>query len=287
MSNRKHNNDRDYAYFEASINDEVLHEVRSLAIAFPKDRLKRFEVSGQFYWLKRTDRPKFYPLGKLIHGLCSPILYPAVFKSSPLRSAKTRAQDEVAKAQAFRSAGIAVPNMALAETTILALQDIGQTLHEKMQGLVAKQDLQAKDILLNKVMVSVGHLHSKGLVHGRPHLRDMFEDENGDIGFFDFEEIPEKAMPFLDAAARDLWLIAFHVAQYASTPEAGQHALRLWATAVPPEIPKRVAFYCRKIDGVMKIVKRVAAIKSGRDLRQFIAAYDLLKQSVENDPINW
>ncbi|MEM5472221.1 hypothetical protein WNZ14_10840 [Hoeflea sp. AS60] len=262
-------------------------EAKRLVGLYPGNRLKKFSICGNSYWLKRSDRPAIYPVGKLLHGIASPILYPPIIKSSPLRSAVKRTEDEFAKSKALNAVGIPSPPITLVTPTVFIAPDLGQTLYDKISEFLLSHDHQSIDALLRRATASLGRLHAAGLIHGRPNLRDMFEHQSGDIGFFDFEEVPERSMPFADAAARDFWLFAFQLAQYSSSRESAIEALLVWVALAPREATKRVAVYYHDLKTIMYLARFVSKIKSGRDLRQFIGAYDLISQAIEANPKQW
>lgn len=271
-----------------NLQDAALHQAAQNIIALnDKARLQTLLFQDQIYWVKRLDRPRFYGLGKLIHWLLSPIAVAPILKSSPLRSAQQRALDEYAKAEALRRAGIATPPMAIIAPTVVISQDKGETLNDKVLHLISIKDHAGVDALLKRVTIALGHLHAKGFVHGRPHLRDMFEEATGAIGFFDFEEVPEKSMPFADAAARDLLLLSFQISQFSTNAQSGYDALEAWRIIAPEAACHRVTHHVRKLKHFATLVTKMGGKKAGRDLREFLAAYDLLADTIQQAPDRW
>jgi len=170
-------------------------------------RISSCERDGRKVWIKRYDveKPR---LGRRLHYALSGLL-PLFLRATPLRPCEDMVMQELRKAYAFSQAGLpTAPIIAIANCSLM-LEDIGETIAQRLKTLRI-QDRIGHDNLLIQCGEALGQAHGAGLVHGRPHPRDMFLHE-GKIGFFDFEEEPEAVMDLAQAQARDTWLLFFQI----------------------------------------------------------------------------
>jgi len=175
-------------------------------------RISCCERDGRKVWIKRYDveRPR---LGRRLHARLSPLLPLPYLRAAPLRPCEDMVMQEVRKTYAFSEAGLPIaPIIAISGCSIM-LEDIGETLAHRLKHL-RKLDAISHDNLLIQCGEALGQAHGSGLVHGRPHPRDMFLAQ-GRIGFFDFEEEPETVMKLAQAQARDAWLLFFQISSQA------------------------------------------------------------------------
>jgi len=181
-----------------------------------RERITYCERDGRKVWIKRYDveRPR---LSRRLHARLSPLLPQPFLRASPLRPCEDMVMQEVRKTYAFHQAGLPVaPIIAIAGCGMM-LEDVHETIEQRLKYLRSK-DAIGHDNLLIQCGEALGQAHGQDLVHGRPHLRDMFLSEES-IGFFDFEEEPEAVMSRAQAQARDAWLLFFQISSQALDKE--------------------------------------------------------------------
>jgi len=175
-------------------------------------RISSCDYDGRKVWIKRYDVEKAR-FGRRVHARISGLLPLPFLRAAPMRMPEDMVMQEVRKTYAFVQAGLPVAPITAISGGSLMLEDIGETLADKLKQL---RDLDAigHDNLLIQCGEALGIAHGANLVHGRPHPRDMFI-EGEKIGFFDFEEEPEAVMSLAQAQARDAWLLFFQISSLA------------------------------------------------------------------------
>lgn len=129
------------------------------------ERVVRFEHLGQVYWLKQAE--------KLTGAM-------RFLKANP----KTAIQTEIETLTQLAKQGAQVPELVCFDDNFLVVADVGKTLSE---WIVNPEVDQAKRLrILTDSGEALAKLHSLGLAHGRPALRDI-SWHDGKISFIDFE----------------------------------------------------------------------------------------------------
>jgi len=174
-------------------------------------RIISVEREGRKVWIKRYDveKPR---LGRRLHARFSWAL-PLFLRAAPIRPCEDMVMQEVRKTYDFHAAGLPVAPIIAISGCSLMLDDIGETVAQRLK-YIRLRDAIGHDNLLIQCAEALGQAHAHGLVHGRPHPRDMFLAQ-GNIGFFDFEEEPEAVMSQAAAQARDAWLLFFQISSQA------------------------------------------------------------------------
>lgn len=243
-------------------------------------RIACVEREGQKVWIKRQGIEK-KPFGKRLHA-CLSFLFPAHFmKASPVRDAIGMNEQEVRKIEAFKKAGIPVPEILAIDGPALMISDVGQTVQKRLDYL-KKTDPAAHEDLLVKCAEALGKVHHAGLVHGRPHPRDMFIKE-GKIGFFDFEEEPEAIMPIPAAQARDAWLLFFQIsAQALDKSKTDNEAFEAWKQQVPQQTLAELKKIVRFFSIFITPLKLAKLIYLGGDGKRMLSAMEFLSSNLKN-----
>ena len=235
---------------------------------------------GKKVWIKRQGIEK-RPWGKRLHGSLSFLLPAAFMKSSPLRDALAMNGQEIRKIEKFRKAGIAVPEILAVDGPALMISDVGQTVQKRLDFL-KKNDGEAHEKLLIQCGEALGKVHHAGLVHGRPHPRDMFMAGN-ELGFFDFEEEPEAVMPIPTAQARDAWLLFFQVSAQSLEKNKTDHvAFEAWKKQVSPETLKQLEKIVRFFSIFITPLKLSRFIYLGGDGKRMLSATEFLSSNLKN-----
>lgn len=194
------------------------------------ERITSATVDGQRVWIKRFDAIN-RGFAKWLHAAGSALAFHPFLRSSPWLTPQAQVQRELRKSSAFRAAGFATPTIHHAREAVLVSAHCEPLASHRLDVLV--DDPAAHDALLTQCAEALGRVHAAGLCHGRPHPRDMFL-QGGAIGFLDFEEEPEAAMPLAVAQARDAWLLIQQIAGKAMTPEGDRIAFEAWRRNAPP-----------------------------------------------------
>lgn len=255
--------------------DELVAILHAVAQS-PDFRVRAVEVAGQRVWIKRYDT-EAPGLAKRLHGFVSPLLFPAFLRNSAPASGSAGVARESAKIAKFRAAGLRTPAILYQSGSLMIQSDVAPTLWERVAGM----DVPSRRRLLPKAFEALGQVHRAGLVHGRPHLRDMSFGEEGAC-FFDFEEEPEAVMPRAEAQARDLVLLMLPVAVLEPDIETQRDCLHAWTNAAPVAAIRSLNRMLRICGPVLWISRLVPASLRGGDLKRFIAASRFLVASISD-----
>ena len=257
-------------------------EMLLAALALRTNRVERVELSFGAVWIKRygTERPPIWTKAQtaLARLLRQPFLQP-----SPALDSKGMIAREIRRIATFAQAGVPVPNVLYSSGSALVLSDVAPTVTARLKALAAT-DPAAHDDLLVACAAHLGALHAKGLCHGRPHPRDFFLAGEA-IGFMDFEEEPEAAMPLATAQARDLWLLFLQVADRALLGrETIDRAFAAWRHAAPAGIDGELVKMLRFLGKFLWLTRLIGRVHMGSDLRRFLAATGYLSDVLLNAP---
>jgi len=213
--------------FDLNSNSMGLSEANELIFnAARRVRITSLMHEGRKIWIKRYD-VEGAGLGRRFHARLSPLLPWHYLRAAPLRSCEDMVMQEVRKTYNFHAAGLPVAPIISISGCGLVLEDIGETVAERLKDLHSR-DAIGHDNLLIQCAEALGQAHAHDLVHGRPHPRDMFIREEK-IGFFDFEEEPEVVMSVAQAQARDAWLLFFQIfARALDKQNTGSAAFTAW-----------------------------------------------------------
>lgn len=239
-------------------------------------RVERVELSFGAVWIKRygTERPPVWTKAQTaLAGLFrQPFLRPSPYLDSSGMIAR-----EIRRIETFAEHGVPVPQVLYASGNALVLSDVAPTVTARLDVL-RDTDPAAHDALLVRCAADLGALHARGLCHGRPHPRDFFVA--GDrIGFMDFEEEPEAAMPLATAQARDLWLLFLQLTDRARLgEETSRKAYAAWRSAAPPQIETELARMLRFLSKFLSPTRLIGRVHMGSDLRRFLAATGYLSE---------
>lgn len=173
------------------------------------------EIDGQRVWFKKggTGKRTFW---HLLQGWIASALKKPVLAVTAIPEGVNAAKQEAENLQKFLQQGIRVPDVLAGNDQMLAVSHLGTTFSHLLDET---KDLEERKRLLLMAIEGVAAMHSKGLVHGRPYLRDIILCDDGKVGFIDLEEDPLAVMDFHQAQARDVWLFLCSAAKYARHPD--------------------------------------------------------------------
>lgn len=266
----------DGAHTDGTIPEDELVAILHAVAQSPDFRVRAVEVAGQRVWIKRYDTEPL-ALAKRLHGFVSPLLLPTFLRNSAPAIGPAGVARESAKIARFRAAGLRTPAILYQNGSLMIQSDVAPTLWER----VADLDAPSQRHMLFKAFEALGEVHRAGLVHGRPHLRDM--SLGGDeVCFFDFEEEPEAVMPSAEAQARDLVLLMLPVAALEPDIETQRDCLQAWMKGAPVAAIRSLIRMLRFCGPVIWILRVVPASLQGSDLRRFIAGSRFLVASISD-----
>ena len=240
------------------------------ALANGTQRVERVALSAGAVWIKRygTERPPVWTKAQtaLARLFGQPFLRP-----SPYLDGKGMIAREIRRIGTFAAHDMPVPKVLHASGNALVLADVAPTITARLDAL-REEDPAAHDALLVASAAALGALHGKGLCHGRPHPRDFFLAGER-IGFMDFEEEPEAAMPLATAQARDLWLLFLQLVDRARLGEAtADRAYAAWRAAAPAAAEAELAKMLQFLGKFLSPTRLIGRVHMGSDLRRFLAA---------------
>lgn len=167
-------------------------------------------IEGQKIWVKRASKSK-KTFWHILQGGCAKIFNQPMIAPTVIKGGAEIFAAEIQKLKDFKAAGILVPEVLAADSKILVMSDLGEPLDHVLNG----KDAAEKQEILMQAVGALLNLHQKGLVHGKPYLRDMVLSATGEIGFLDLEENPQNFMTLPQAQARDIWLFLCFAAKQA------------------------------------------------------------------------
>ncbi|WP_411034374.1 serine/threonine protein phosphatase [Shinella sp. BYT-45] len=239
-------------------------------------RVERVDLSFGAVWIKRygTERP---PVWTKAQAMLARLFSQPFLRPSPYLDSKGMIAREIRRIETFAAHGVPVPEVLYSSGSALVLSDVAPTVMARLDALRGA-DPAAHDALLVACAADLGALHGKGLCHGRPHPRDFFMAGER-IGFMDFEEEPEAAMPLPTAQARDLWLLFLQLVDRARLGEAtAEKAYAAWRASAPPAAEAELAEMLRFLGKFLSPTRLIGRVHMGSDLRRFLAATRYLSQ---------
>ncbi|HPD82840.1 MAG: RIO1 family regulatory kinase/ATPase [Alphaproteobacteria bacterium] len=180
----------------------------------PNKNIVAGTVDGRRVWVKKAS-PSKKTFWHVLQGVISKLVHQPILTPTVIDGAAQAFIAEIQKMRSFREKGISVPEIHAANDTIMVMSDLGECLEHLLNQ--NKEPVYQKEIL-EKAITALANLHKKGLVHGKPYVRDMTL-VNNEIGFLDLEENPQHFMSLAQAQARDVWLFLSFVAKYARNPQ--------------------------------------------------------------------
>lgn len=171
-------------------------------------RIERTLFEGRDAWIKRPEKPRSNGFS-FLHS-CLGFFLPDALQPTGSQGGMQGLLDEADRLKTFAAASVRVPSVLEVTDDYIVLSDCGTQLRQILHEASDAKDVQK---WLRQAVVNLADLHAKGLVHGRPHLKDMtvFGD---DIYLLDLEEDPVNVMPLQDAQARDIWLLLSSCAEF-------------------------------------------------------------------------
>lgn len=171
---------------------------------------------------------------------------------------------EANRLKRFAAASIPVPEVLDVATDHIVLSDCGSQLRTVLTGITNQKEQRA---VLERAVANLAALHAAGLVHGRPHLKDMTLGEDGQIYLLDLEEDPLRVMTLSDAQMRDVWLLLASCAEFCpDTFDDLTSLLAVYQDASEHDIRRQARAFGRNLRWVRKLVDLAKARDASRDV---------------------
>ncbi len=174
----------------------------------PDVRVIEQNHEGQRIWVKQAVGSKSKAWHR-VQAAFSKVIRNPMLRPTVLQCGRSGLREEAARIRRFYEAGFHVPQILDQCEQYIVLSDLGGTLERHLKNLRRDGKLEECKPLLLSAVRELARLHKAGLVHGRPHVKDLVysADNGGRIGFLDLEEDPQAVMPFDCACSRDIWLL--------------------------------------------------------------------------------
>jgi tRNA A-37 threonylcarbamoyl transferase component Bud32 len=267
--------------FRVHLEDEDISALMQTLLA-SKKRVQQVKLSSGTVWIKRqgTEKPSWWVKSL---GVLAKLLPYAFMRPSPTLDPTSMMRREIDAMERFAAKGFPVPQIIYASDTAMILSDAGLTIAQRLDRL---EDAPAEhDALMVECAAALGDLHTAGLCHGRPHVRDFFM-QDGRIGFMDFEELPQAVMPLETAQARDLWLLFLPLSTRVLNGELTlDAAYRAWAARAPQAAISELRRLTMILGRFLPLARLIGRVQMGSDLRRFIVATDFLMNALKLDAI--
>lgn len=244
-------------------------------------RIQRAAIGTELVWIKSIEAKTLH-LGHYLQSLLSIGLPGTVFRPATLERGEDAAKGEAARMAAFAKAGFPVPRVLYQEKTKLILSDCGDSIQERLVALRQAGEEDRHDALLVAIAESMGRVHAAGLVHGRPHPRDMFWQDEA-VGYLDFEQTPLRVMKLDRAQARDALFVFAFICDMAMRDDTADRAFAAWSANAPDDAKKQLSRAVGQMKPLIIVGSWVAKIKLGADLRRFLAGTTFLLMALQID----
>jgi tRNA A-37 threonylcarbamoyl transferase component Bud32 len=246
----------------------------ALATHDPDYRVIKANYNGKTIWIKQNTNPKrkiWHHLQSLLTALIPlPVFRPTVSNADAL-------QQEAQRLRLFKEKNIPVPDVLYSTDRVFALSDAGTPLRDILSSMTDPADRQ---LLLEKTMLALVHLHQAGLCHGRPLPKDMLW-QDGEIIFIDLEENPLSVMSLAQAQARDVWLFLNGCVRYLKTnPDALERLYALYAGQISSATLHELKIMVRWLRPIRFIAEHLIMPFAGNDVRKAVIVNKMLEKAV-------
>jgi len=175
-----------------------------------KGRVSKISWQGKTLWVKKAVPNKAKAWHQLQRGAALLLPMP-ILRATTSTGGPEGLQHEAVRIEEFTKAGFRAPRVWGLTDDYIVLEDLGMMAEKKLR--TQPQSFEA-DVAACAALVA--RLHKAGLAHGRAKLNDIVFQEDGGIGFIDFEEDVYGAnIPLPALQARDIWLFSCSLARFA------------------------------------------------------------------------
>lgn len=213
-------------------------------------------------WIKRPEKRRS-GFVSFLHSCVSHFL-PAVLQPTGSKGGMAGLLEEADRLKQFAARSIVVPKLLDVTDDCIILSDCGPHLRHVLKTAANPQDVKN---LLEQATTNLAAVHASGLVHGRPHLKDMTLNSDGSVCLLDLEEDPLKVMGPNAAQARDIWLFLSSCAEFCDNPlEDLKALLELYRSFAGNDIDLELRNIARSGRPFRKVINFFRASNVGRDV---------------------
>ncbi|MEP0521741.1 MAG: hypothetical protein ABJO09_19110 [Hyphomicrobiales bacterium] len=225
-------------------------------------RTERTLYNEQSAWIKRPEKQRS-DFVSFLHKSVS-IFLPTVLKPTLATGGLAGLLEEADRLKNFSAKSVVVPEVLNVSDDSIILSDCGPHLRHVLKTTSDKKEVAD---LLKRATGNLAEVHAKGLVHGRPHLKDMTLKDDGSVCLLDLEEDPLKVMGLDAARARDIWLLLSSCAEFCDHPlEDLTDLLSLYRNSTTSNIDQELRNIARSGRPFRKIIGFFRASNVGRDV---------------------
>ena len=168
-------------------------------------------IAGRDAWLKAYDQGDNRRLALGLLDAVARRLDIDALRPPPHPGGGAAKRIEARRIRELAALGVRVPRVLGEGESTLLLSDIGATLAARLREAA---DAQTVDALTTRVIDAIADAHARGAYFGQLVPRNITLDDDGRVGFIDFEEDPLDVMSLPQAQARAWLLFAFGMAKY-------------------------------------------------------------------------
>ena len=169
--------------------------------------------TGQKYWLKKSAPARGY-FRYMALNIFSKLLRTPLLKAVPQKGGQIALDLEIQRIEMLKSKGVEVPEIATVGPGWILLNDLGVSIIDDMK--TNRKDQQRIRKLFSICLKAIKKLHNADQYMSQGFVRNMLmvEEDNGTVGFIDFEDDPLTVMNLQQAQARDLMLFINSTARF-------------------------------------------------------------------------
>lgn len=211
-------------------------------------------VQGQAAWLKAygAEERRVLRLGAL--DALARMLRIRALRPPPHAGGAEARRIEARRLAELDALGVHVPHIMGESESVLVLSDLGQTLAQRLRE--AGDDDARIDALTASVVAAIARAHRDGAYFGQLLPRNIAIDDDGIVGFLDFEEDPLQVMSLRDAQTRDWLLFAFGMTRYyEQRPQVLADLIAGALRDALQEVGERTAQAGRQLDRIARSVR--------------------------------
>ena len=174
-----------------------------------RGRMVKGTWQGQTIWLKKFTKKKRLGFMKIRDGMAKLNQNPLYFSTEARDNSQI--SGEVKRLKLLQARGINVPEVLVHSDSWFVMTDKGDSLRHLLHSNSLSESERLT--LLTQAVKALAQLHSAGMWHGRPVLRDLMWDGNA-IAFVDFEEDVGSKLSLQQCQVRDILIFLHNVTRY-------------------------------------------------------------------------
>ena len=243
--------------------------------------VQRYQWQGDQVWVKRSVAPRprwhFWLLGMFASAVRLPALAPV-----PNPGGEQAVRTEARRLRDLAARGLRVPPVLAELPEGFLMEHLGRagqptpSLAEEMNENTGSRPDQVL-ALFEQGLKAVGRVHAVGTCLSQGFARNLVRCPDGVIGFVDFEDDPQAALPMAQCQLRDILCYLHSAAVYlleAGRLDAARAPWQAWLAGRPPAVRALVVESARR----MRWLRHLPEDRRwGRDLQRARAAWALLE----------